>query len=378
LDCSVAGRSWSSLDTADLILITYGTLRLDIEYLSKISFSYVVLDESQAIKNENSQTAKASYILQADHRLAMSGTPIENHVGELRSLLRFLNPGLIDQGLWSKVLQKNADLHVAHTRFLRKALRPLILRRKKSDVLQDLPPKVEHNLYCDMETDQRVLYDELRDHYRRHLTPESQDDSWQRSPLNMIEALLRLRQAACHPALISAVHDGVSSAKMEVLIEKLRELHESGHKALVFSQFTSFLKLVAKRLQDEQLPFEYLDGQTRDRSGRVSRFQNDPSISFFLISMKAGGVGLNLTAADYCFILDPWWNPAVEEQAIDRAHRIHQQKTVFAYRLIVKDSVEEKIQQMQADKSELAASILATDGSPGKNLDLKALRSLFS
>lgn len=377
-DCSRGSRDWEKSWDADLILITYGILRQAIEELHTRSFSYVVLDESQAIKNESSQTAKAAYLLQAKHRLALSGTPVENHLGELQSLLRFLNPGLLDRGPWAKLLQKKSDLSDPHVAMLNKALKPLILRRSKTEVLKDLPPKVEYILSFELEGEQKLLYEELRDHYRRHLMPELQDDSWRQSPLNLIEALLRLRQAACHPALLSASHGQVPSAKTEVLIDKLLELRESGHKALIFSQFTSFLKIIAERLDELGLPYEYLDGQTRDRSARVSRFQNDPDIPFFLISMKAGGVGLNLTAADYCFILDPWWNPAVEAQAIDRAHRIHQTKTVFAYRLIAKGTVEEKIQELQKEKQDMAASILDQDRGILQNLDLKAIQSLFS
>lgn len=377
-DFSTGQRKWEKLKEVDVVLITYGTLRQDIEVLVQQAFGYVILDESQAIKNAASQTAKASYLLRARHRLAMSGTPIENHLGELKSLLRFLNPGLLDTGPWQKILQKNSDLNDPHIKLLNQALKPLVLRRSKDQVLKDLPPKVEHTLYCELEGEQRQLYDELRDHYRRHILPELQEGNWHKSPLILIEALLRLRQAACHPALISADHTQVSSAKLEVLMEKIEELRESGHKALIFSQFTSFLKIVGKRLQEQKITYEYLDGQTRDRSVRVARFQSDPSIPIFLISLKAGGVGLNLTAADYCFILDPWWNPAVEAQAIDRAHRIHQKNTVFAYRLIAKDTIEEKIQHLQREKREIAASLLGGDASLLQNLDLKAIRSLFT
>ncbi len=377
-DFSAGKRDWSQVENEQIILVTYGTLRQDIARLHALSFAYVILDESQAIKNAASQTAKASFLLKAKHRLALSGTPIENHLGELGSLLQFLNPGLVEQGPWTQVLQKGGDRTDPHIKLLQRALRPLVLRRKKSDVLKDLPPKVEHTIYCELDGEQRRLYEELRDFYQRTLIEDPEDGPSKNSPLALIEALLRLRQAACHPALLSGEHEDVPSAKLEILCEKLRELHESGHKALIFSQFTSFLKIVAKRLQSMKIPYEYLDGQTRDRSSRVARFQSDPHIPFFLISLKAGGVGLNLTAADYCFILDPWWNPAVEAQAIDRAHRIHQTKTVFAYRLIAKGTVEEKIQLLQQEKKEIAAALLEGDGSLLQKLDLKALHALFA
>jgi len=376
-DLSGSQRNWKDCGDTDVALITYGTLRLDIEELRRIPFSYAILDESQLIKNDGSQTAKAAFLIDAEHRLALSGTPIENHLGEMRSLLRFLNPGFLDSRTWAKTLQKNSDLKEPHVAFLKKALKPLILRRTKAQVLQDLPPKIEHTIFCELEGEQRRHYDELREHYQRHLLPELQEGQWRKSPLILIEALLRLRQAACHPGLLDARHEDASSAKLEILLDRLQEIHESGHKALVFSQFTSFLKIVGRHLKSKNMPYLYLDGQTRDRTERTHRFQNDPGVPVFLISLKAGGVGLNLTAADYCFILDPWWNPAVEAQAIDRAHRIHQKNTVFAYRMIAKDTIEEKILQLQKSKRELAESLLQNDASLLNSLDLKTIQSLF-
>jgi superfamily II DNA or RNA helicase len=376
-DQSGSQRSWNDTKDFDVALITYGTLRMDIDALRRIPFSYAILDESQLIKNESSQTAKAALLIDAEHRLALSGTPIENHLGEMRSLLRFLNPDFLDSRTWAKTLQKNSDLKDPHVAFLKKALKPLILRRTKAQVLQDLPAKVEHTIFCELEGEQRRHYDELREHYQRHLLPELQEGPWRKSPLILIEALLRLRQVACHPGLLDSRHDAMSSAKLEILLDRLEEIRASGHKALVFSQFTSFLKIVGRHLKDRGMPYLYLDGQTRDRSERTHRFQTDPDIPVFLISLKAGGVGLNLTAADYCFILDPWWNPAVEAQAIDRAHRIHQKNTVFAYRMIAKDTIEEKILQLQQGKRQLAESLLQSDASLLNSLDLKTIQSLF-
>ncbi len=377
IDRSGSQRNWQEQADHDVALITYGTLRLDIEILGRLNFSYVILDESQLIKNEQSQTAKAACLIDASHRLALSGTPIENHLGEMRSLLRFLNPEFINHGTWSKALQKTSDLKHPHIAFLKKALRPLILRRTKSQVLQDLPPKIEHTIVCELEGEQRRHYDELREHYQRHLLPKLQEGEWRKSPLILMEALLRLRQVACHPGLLDARLADSSSAKLEILLDRLQEIHASGHKALVFSQFTSFLRIVGRHMEARHLPYLYLDGQTRDRTERTHRFQNDPTIPVFLISLKAGGVGLNLTAADYCFILDPWWNPAVEAQAIDRAHRIHQKNTVFAYRMIAKDTIEEKILQLQQGKRHLVDSILQSDTSLLSSLDLTTIQSLF-
>ncbi|RZA27270.1 MAG: hypothetical protein EOP10_00735 [Proteobacteria bacterium] len=376
-DASGTQRDWTSLENIDVILITYGTLRQDIGALALINFSYVILDESQAIKNQASLTAKASYALRAKHRLAMSGTPVENHLGELNSLLSFLNPGLVDGSFWAQALQKKASSQDPNFKLLTQAIKPLILRRTKSQVLKDLPPKIENTLYCELDGVQREQYDELLEHYRANLLPKLGEQDWKRSSIVIIEALLRLRQAACHPGLIDNSMLTSGSAKLDVLLEKLEEVREGGHKALIFSQFTGFLKILADQLTANKIPFEYLDGKTRDRSARVDRFQKDSKIPFFLISLKAGGVGLNLTAADYCFILDPWWNPAAESQAIDRAHRINQKNTVFAYRLIAKNTIEEKIQQMQASKRAIADSILEGDGSLMQNLDLETIRALF-
>ncbi|MBC7661592.1 MAG: SNF2 helicase associated domain-containing protein [Chitinophagaceae bacterium] len=379
-DMSGASRKWSSLNESppQIVITTYGLLRQDIGSLVKHTFSYIILDESQTIKNPSSQAAKAAFLLRGSHKLAMSGTPIENHMSELMSLMRFLNPNLLNGDHWHELFKKKFDPTNPLFKTLTSALRPLMLRRTKVQVLKDLPPKIEDTLYCDLEGDQKKHYDELRDYYQRNLLPKLRDDTWRQSSIVVIEALLRLRQAACHSGLVDKDYLYVPSAKLEILFDKLQEIAESGHKALIFSQFTSFLKIVSDRFITEKIPFEYLDGQIRDRAARVERFQTDPKIPFFLISLKAGGVGLNLTAADYCFILDPWWNPAAESQAIDRAHRINQKNTVFAYRIIARDTVEEKIQTLQQSKKVMMESILEGEGSLIKEMDLKSIQSLFN
>ena len=219
-------------------------------------------------------------------------------------------------------------------KLLAQALRPFILRRTKEQVVRELPAKTEQTVYCELEPMQRKLYNELRDHYRESLLSRIETKGLAKSKIMVLEALLRLRQAACHPGLIDIKRSGEPSAKLEALLEQLREVLDAGHKALVASQFTSLLRIVRDRLDSEGVVYEYLDGQTRDRQAKVDRFQNDPDCKLFLISLKAGGLGLNLTAAEYVFLLDPWWNPAVEAQAVDRAHRIGQTRPVFAYRLI--------------------------------------------
>jgi SNF2 family DNA or RNA helicase len=245
-------------------------------------------------------------------------------------------------------------------------------------VARELPARTEQTVYCELEPQQRKLYDELRDHYRDSLLMRIETDGLAKSKIMVLEALLRLRQAACHPGLIDAKRTGETSAKLEVLMDQVEEVLESGHKALVFSQFTSLLSIVRARLDKLGVPYEYLDGRTRDRQARVERFQNDAKCPLFLISLKAGGLGLNLTAADYVFLLDPWWNPAVEAQAIDRAHRIGQTRPVSAYRLIARDTVEEKVLELQKTKRDLAAAIIGANNSVLRDLKREDLELLLS
>lgn len=373
------GRPGESFDGFDLILTTYGTLRRDAAAFRDIRFDYAILDEAQAIKNADSESAKAARLLNADHRIAMSGTPIENHLGELWSLFEFLNPGMLGSLSMSPVgarALRNPDEETRQV--LARALRPFILRRTKDQVAPELPKKLEQTIYCELDAVQRKLYNELRDHYRMSLLGRIDSRGLAQSKMQILEALLRLRQAACHPGLLDVDRFEESSAKLEVLLPQLEEVTEEGHKALVFSQFTSLLAIVRDRLDKDKIDYEYLDGKTRDRQSHVERFQNDPNCKLFLISLKAGGVGLNLTAAEYVFLLDPWWNPAVEAQAIDRTHRIGQEKPVFAYRLIAKNTVEEKVLELQETKRNLADSIIRADTNLVRNLKREDLEFLFS
>jgi superfamily II DNA or RNA helicase len=364
LDYTGIARGKIDASGCDLILTTYGTLRRDAADFAEHTFDYVILDEAQAIKNARTESAKAARLLRGNHRLAMTGTPVENHLGELWSLFEFLNPGMLGGSAVFQIAAKEMRDPSSETReLLSKALRPFLLRRTKEQVAKELPAKVEQTLYCEMEPRQRALYDELRKHYRDSLLGKIQRVGMARSKIQVLEALLRLRQAACHPGLVDRARGADASAKFDVLLDQLRDVVAEGHKALVFSQFTTLLGLLGKRLQIDGLQYEYLDGKTADRQVPVERFQNDPECRLFLISLKAGGVGLNLTAADYVFILDPWWNPAVEAQAVDRAHRIGQERQVFAYRLIARDTVEEKILQLQQSKRSVADAILGEDKS---------------
>jgi SNF2 family DNA or RNA helicase len=245
-------------------------------------------------------------------------------------------------------------------------------------VVKDLPEKSEQTIFCELDRNQRQLYDELREYYRGKLLGKIDDQGMGKSKIQILEALLRLRQAACHPALIDPKHAAEPSAKLETLIPQLEEVTSEGHKALVFSQFTSFLALLRAQLDADGVVYEYLDGSTHDRQAHVERFQSDPDCKLFLISLKAGGLGLNLTAADYVFLLDPWWNPAVESQAIDRTHRIGQMRPVFAYRLIARDTVEEKVLELQKSKRALADAIISEDNRFVSNLKPEDLEILFS
>ena len=367
------------LDKANLVLTTYGTLRRDILQLRERQFNFVILDEAQAIKNAKSQSAKASLLLRARRRLALTGTPIENHLGELWSLFEFLNPGMLgNAGAFTAVCANARKDDGQSLSELSRAIAPFVLRRTKQQVLTELPEKTEQTIYCELSPAERKAYNELRDYYRSKLSNVINERGLQRSKIHVLEALLRLRQVACHRGLVNPSLEREPSAKIDTLLEQLEEIIGEGHKALVFSQFTSLLAIVRKRLDSRAIRYEYLDGQTRNRKEIVDRFQQPDGRPVFLISLKAGGQGLNLTEADYVFILDPWWNPAVEMQAIDRAHRIGQTQPVFAYRIIARDTVEEKVLDLQDSKRELADAIITANDSLIRKLTAQDLQRILS
>ncbi|PIQ52953.1 MAG: hypothetical protein COW01_14805 [Bdellovibrionales bacterium CG12_big_fil_rev_8_21_14_0_65_38_15] len=358
------------VDVMDLVFCTYGVLRRDVDKLKAVSWDGMILDEAQAIKNVHGQTAKAACVVGANVkiRLALTGTPIENHLGELFSIFRFLVPGMFKAKLAQfGPSQENED---ARDLILR-GLRPFILRRTKAQVLKDLPPKTESLLWCDFGTEEKQEYEMLRRYYQKELSGKKKTD------FHVLEGLLRLRQFACHPKLISPLTE-LGSAKLDTLVDQLIGIQEAGKKALVFSQFTQFLALVKDRLMKAGIDFSYLDGQTRDRDAAINVFKTNPTKTAFLISLKAGGTGLNLTEASYCFILDPWWNPAVENQAIDRIHRIGQEDPVFVYRLVTRDTVEERVLELQKSKRELAALVEESDKGFLKGLSSSDFLTLFS
>ena len=398
----------ADFDDHDLIITSYGLMRRDIEQLRQHEFDYVVLDEAQAIKNPASQSAKAARLLSARHRLALTGTPIENHLGDLWSIFEFLNPGMLGSNKRfndmiragtsaSKGINQadasdddttpSATAKTAVLTQIAQALRPFVLRRSKNQVLKDLPKKTEQTIVCQMEPAQRKIYYDLRTYYHDQLLNQldAPGAKQQRQPgiagkpaFMVLEALLRLRQAACHPGLIDDARANEPSAKLDSLLDRLGDVIDEDSKALVFSQFTSMLALVKPRLEERGIKYCYLDGQTRNRREVVKQFQEDDSVPLFLISLKAGGFGLNLTAAEYVFILDPWWNPAVEAQAIDRTHRIGQTKPVFAYRMVCQDTVEQRIVDLQNRKRKLAEAIVGGDDSLLRNLSREDLEKLLS
>ncbi len=363
-----------------LVITTYGLMRRDIEKLREIEFEYVILDESQAIKNPASQTARAARLLNAAHRLCLTGTPLENNVGELWSQMEFLNPGILgNRTAFERKFLKPIDRDDEKAlETLKTIVKPFILRRTKELVASELPEKMEQTVFCVMPPAQADVYMKLRDHFRTSILSSVEQKGMNRSKIKVLEALLRLRQAANHPALVG--HKDAGSGKLDELMQLVDEAVAGGHKALIFSQFTKMLALIRKGLDDRHITYEYLDGRVAQklREARVTRFQEDNDVKLFLISLKAGGVGLNLTAADYVFIVDPWWNPAVELQAVDRTHRIGQDKRVFTYRFITTDTVEEKVLALQKQKQKMVTSILSGSSDMLKNLSANDLEVLFS
>ncbi|MCX5744890.1 MAG: DEAD/DEAH box helicase, partial [Proteobacteria bacterium] len=372
------------LRTGDLVVTTYATMRIDQELLAETSFELIILDEAHTIKNAETHVARAARSLSADHRLALTGTPVENRLDDLASIFDFLNPGLLGRPAALRALGEVThvagappiDADLARARTLGRVLRPFLLRRTKAQVLTELPAKTECVITCRLEGVERRRYDDLKAHYRAALLPKLEAGGVARNAIVVLEALLRLRQAALHPGLLDARKVTEDSAKLDALVEHLHEAGASGHRALVFSQFTSLLAIVSARLEREGIAYEYLDGQPQNRRERVAAFQGGDA-PVFLLSLKAGGTGLNLTAADHVFLLDPWWNPAVEAQAIDRVHRIGQQAPVTAYRLVAEDTVEEKILAMQAHKRALFDHVFEDTGMVA-NLSVSDLRNLLA
>jgi SNF2-related domain/Helicase conserved C-terminal domain len=385
------------LDPAVSVMLTsYGVLRSDVEELAALKWGYVILDESQAIKNPASQARKAVQQLQSRNRMALSGTPVQNSTFDLYAQMDFLNPGMLGsqdffRTQFATPVDRNGDKEAAAR--LRKLVYPFVLRRTKEQVAKDLPDRTEMILWCEMGEEQRRIYDRFKETYRAALLDRIGEDGMGKSSIYILEGLTRLRQICDHPALVrggvsgeeleGGAEDGqaaaATSAKLDELIREIEE-NTGHHKALVFSQFTSMLRLIRSALEERGIPYLYLDGSVaaEERKRAVAKFQEEEDTRIFLISLKAGGVGLTLTAADYVYLVDPWWNPAVEQQAIDRSHRIGQEKKVFAYRMICRDSVEEKILQLQERKRSLASDLIADETGFVKQLTKEDVDYLFS
>ena len=367
----------------DIVITSYALVRRDIAKFRKHNFRYIILDESQNIKNALSQTAQAVKTLIGDHRLALSGTPIENKLEELWSVFDFLMPGFLFSisefnFRYVNPIMERADKTVEKR--LKLQIFPFILRRMKRDVAKDLPDKVENMAYCELTDEQRDFYLDVLDSTKEELFKSIEMNGLEKSRMSIFSALLRLRQICCHPKLYDkeSVKGVMKSGKFEYLKGMLEQIFEEKHRVLLFSQFVDMLDIIKDWLEREGIPYEYLTGKTKDRQAAVENFNSNPNIKIFLISLKAGGTGLNLTGADYVIHYDPWWNPAVEDQATDRAYRIGQTKKVFVYRLITKNTVEEKIQKLKTKKRNLVDSVISIDRNITKSLTMEDIKEIFS
>ncbi|HTD42155.1 MAG TPA: DEAD/DEAH box helicase, partial [Mucilaginibacter sp.] len=363
----------------DVVITTYGITRIDIELFKTYFFEYIILDESQNIKNPSSKSYQSVKQLKSRFKLILSGTPVENSVNDLWTQMSFINPGLLGsqqffQNEFVTPIEKKKDEDKA--RKLQALIKPFILRRTKEQVATELPPKTENLFYCKMSDEQASVYEKVKSEYRNELLKSLEDGTFAKTQIQVLQGLIKLRQIANHPSMIDEEYEG-DSGKFEDVVHTLSNVLDGGHKVLVFSQFVKQLTIYRNHFEQEGIPYVYLDGSTQNRGDVVQRFQEDEKTRVFLISIKAGGVGLNLTEADYVFILDPWWNPAVEQQAIDRTHRIGQTKNVFIYKFITKDSVEEKILALQNRKLKVARALITTEESFIKSLSPEDIREIL-
>lgn len=366
----------------DVVVTTYGLVMNDIEFLKELSYNYIILDESQAIKNPSSKRYKAVNLLKAENRIAMTGTPIENGTFDLYAQMNFVNPGMFGnmkhfRDDFATPIDRDGDKIRAAE--LQKLISPFVLRRTKEQVATELPPKTEDVIYCAMDDEQRKVYDAYRNEIRNQLLNRIETDGIEKSKIHVLEGLMKLRQICDSPALLANEEDyGNDSVKIRELINHITK-KTANHKIIVFSQFVKMLALIKSEIESLNIDYEYLDGQCsqKQRKESVKRFQEEENCRIFLISLKAGGTGINLTAADYVYIVDPWWNPAVENQAIDRCYRIGQNKKVFAYRMICKDTIEDKIVEYQQEKRDVAEDIIQTDESFMKQLSKDDVMGIF-
>ncbi|MBN2441295.1 MAG: DEAD/DEAH box helicase family protein [Spirochaetales bacterium] len=364
----------------DIILLSYHTLRNDIGIFTTRSYDYLILDESQSIKNAFSKTFKAIKILKAKHKLSLTGTPVENNTLELWAQMDFLNPGILGsynefKNKFTKPIEEYGNEKASAK--LKKIVYPFILRRKKEDVLDDLPEKEIIYKYVEMNSLQKEAYLQVSQYYKEKIRITIEHKGLKKSSIEIIEALLRLRQMVLFPFLVSQEYAHINSSKFDLLKEMLEEILEEKHKVLIFSQFVQVLRKIEEYINGVKIPYTYIDGSTKHRSKQIEEFQKNNDISVFLLSLKAGGIGINLTAADYVILFDPWWNPAIEQQAIDRSHRIGQKQKVIAFKIIVKDSIEEKIITLQNRKEDLVKSIVMNEKNIFKSFDENEILSFF-
>ena len=371
--------SIKDLQKYDVVLTTYGILRKDVQMLREQIYSVMILDESQNIKNPLSLSFKAVNKITAKFKFTLSGTPVENTTIDMWSQMTFANPGMLGSLSWFRnnfAIPIEREQNKEKSLLLQKLLKPLVLRRKKEIVEKDLPPKIEQILHCSMTEEQAAFYRNITRDYRERLVREIDLNGLNNSKLRVIEYLTRIRQVCNHPKMLNPELD-IESGKLNTVLNLVRDITSEGYKVLVFSQYVKMLGLIRHELVKEEIPFSYLDGQTKNREKAVEEFQNQNEIQVFLISIKAGGTGLNLTAAEYVIQVDPWWNPAVENQATDRAHRIGQNKKVFVYKLITHDTVEEKILELQNQKKAMTNNILTSDSNLIRDLTKKDILELF-
>ncbi|AZB07421.1 ATP-dependent helicase [Chryseobacterium sp. G0162] len=371
-------KSTTHLSDYEIILTSYGMLLSDIRFLKTFNFNYTFLDESQTIKNPNSERYKAARLLQSRNRIVLTGTPVENSTFDLYSQLSFACPGLLGSKQYFKdiyAIPIDKFEYSKRAMELQQKIKPFILRRTKKQVAKELPEKTETVIYCEMNTEQRRIYDAYEKELREFIAAND-DDDLNKNSMHVLTGLTRLRQICNSPVLIKEGYSGENAVKIEILMEQILGKSKD-HKILVFSQFVGMLDLLKPELEHHGIPFEYLTGQTKDRGQKVANFQENEEIRVFLISLKAGGVGLNLTQADYIYLIDPWWNPATENQAIDRSYRIGQTKNVIAVRMICSNTVEEKILTLQKKKKLLAQNLLKTDGTKFQGLSKQDLLDIL-
>lgn len=345
----------------DVVIMSYGLILLDYHEFHKYNFSYMILDESQKVKNPETKTYKSIQTLQIPHKIALTGTPIENSIADLWAQMNLVMPGYLGSLQdFMKKFENNKSIEENFAK-LKKIIEPFILRRKKEDVTPELPDKTEINQLVEMTDKQKQRYSEARQLFRKKIEEAIAEKGVTGASRIILEALTYLRQMAVHPHILDHTYPLAESGKWQLMFDMIEDIVNEDHKILIFSQYVRFLKLIRRQLDELGMQYSYIDGQTRNRMEEVDKFQMEPDVKIFLLSLKAGGFGLNLTAADYIFMLDPWWNPAVENQAIDRAYRIGQDKNVFVYRFITSSSIEEKIIDIQQNKLKLSETILPED-----------------